>query len=1090
MAKKTKQMGLLVVLVPMLILLGASIYFSRAEWQKYSTNLAFTKQLAEIETIEKLNKNIINEIVCVAKLSRGDENIRDACREARAKTDAIFLSLDTKTYNETLFEKLTRYLITEDTDKPEVRYSPFEDLAKEIKNIRYDVDSSRVITIDTLITGDYFTKLLDPIVAQIKEHIKRYENSNRKSEISLLKKLTDISYYTGKEKILIIYYLATQKSVPSYIMKRLDQSISNSSMPTLPVIQNVLGDSIKNIPNFKAANYTKLIDTIEEARIGFISSYRSGEYGLNIDEWIVIIDKKESTIELIKNQISKELSASMANLIKKQKYTIYISLVIVFISLSFMVYLIIYHLKIKDEDDVLEKVVSSMEKLTLNRAIDEESIPKMPKDLGDKKEIYKYLESILILLHKKEAEAESANKAKSLFLANMSHEIRTPLNGIIGFMQLLKSTALNEEQNEYTSIIESSSNNLLSIINDILDISKINADKMELDTVSFSIQSSTISVIDILSAKAEASNIMLNIYIDPTLEEYRVGDPTKITQVLTNLIGNALKFTPTDGSVSLLVEASKDRLTSPNKIKFSVRDTGIGISKSEQLKIFEVFSQADTSTTREFGGTGLGLTISSKMVDLMGGKLKVDSQKDRGSNFYFTIDLPADENAKPKIYTEFSKSLQIGLAVPDKKSNNDADIFLEKYITALGVSCHRYSFEEIFNDSSRPLPDIMIFNHQSLLKDGDFERASKIKCTSTLITNSKGKKKLDLEVYPFSSVINTPITMEKVEKILNRTVEKSRQGNNCIEKKIDIRMDGLHILVAEDNHINQKLIKTTLEQHGAVVTLVSNGKEALNMRKQNEYDIIFMDIQMPIMNGTQATQKILKFEKLANLGHVPIIALTANALTGDKQKYINEGMDDYLSKPLKIDELLHLIKTYTIQPSSDNMQADTEYMLASTNSTISNKTATKKESSKLKSASSKSKESQVAVKSKPVTPHTTAKPIIKTARDNIHILLYMPLPLLVKVYATFLDNHGYSFESTIDRNEFDRLLESKEYTHVIYYGDESGQKRYDIADGIIATTNAKPIMIAAREIYHISPDITTLLFSNGVNELIAVLEDR
>jgi hypothetical protein len=167
MAKKTKQMSLLVVLAPMLILLGASIYFSRAEWQKYSTNLAFTKQLTEIETIEKLNKNIINEIVCVAKLSRGDENIRDACREARAKTDAIFLSLDTKTYNETLFEKLTRYLITEDTDKPEVRYSPFEDLAKEIKNIRYDVDSSRVITIDTLITGDYFTKLLDPIVAQI-----------------------------------------------------------------------------------------------------------------------------------------------------------------------------------------------------------------------------------------------------------------------------------------------------------------------------------------------------------------------------------------------------------------------------------------------------------------------------------------------------------------------------------------------------------------------------------------------------------------------------------------------------------------------------------------------------------------------------------------------------------------------------------------------------------------------------------------------------------------------------------------------------------------------------------------------------------
>ena len=1077
MAKKSKRISLLIVLIPMLTLLFGSGYLVFSKWQNYSKDKQLSKQVNTIEYLVKLKQSIVDEVTCTAEVSNVVDDVRVVCAEQRNMTDSIVSA----------------------SNKYESIDLPFmKDLVDSIKNTRYDIDSSRMIDLKMLLNGDYYKKIINPIYKYMQVAYKNSIIADKVEFTRLLRSSSKSLYYGELERVLVSYYLSTSQSIPLNILKDLDNYITSSSVPFADIM------ALGNKPKIKILRSTE--DKLSDARIDFLSSYMTGDYGLNPDAWSRVSAIKMDTLKNMQTSILKEIKVLLNDSIVKQERLIYAGVFLSILGLLFTVYIIIYYVRVREEDVALEKVVTNIEKLSLGKYTSDET-PPLPKNLGNKKEVYTYLESILYLLHNKEKEAEDANMAKSLFLANMSHEIRTPLNGIVGFTQLLKDTRLEDDQEEFLSIIENSSKVLLNIINDILDLSKMNADKMELEATSFNIFDIVGSTIEILMAKAEEKDITLGLFIDPNIGYHHMGDPTKIAQVLTNLVGNALKFTPAKGTISISIE-SPEELSDNDIIRFSVKDTGIGISKEEQSKIFDAFSQADASTSRRFGGTGLGLAISKKMVKLMGGELNVVSKKGEGSTFYFDINLPNDDTASVKKIPSFPL-LRVGLTLPMDGVKRDIDYFIERYILSLGVGFRYYEYDELLDVSNLELPDIMIFDHKHYKTDIMMRQILSIDCAHVLITTGALKDSIDLDNMPFETIAYTPITLDKIIRVLDTIVHKTVVAS--VEDNIEhaISFNNLKILVAEDNLVNQKLIIAVLEKYGIDVTMTTNGEEALKMRQTNDYDAIFMDIQMPIMNGVEATQEILSYEKSTRSRHVPIIALTANALAGDAKKYINQGMDNYLSKPIDIKSLVDLLYHYfprhaivddkyivndtQILEEHLDTQKDQPVDEIQSDSTLDIKPDTNSDTEVVQ-AEEDSKLEKSCVDRLDDELKDIDKFIEKTEKqkhnhielDNT-VLLYMPMPLLLKVFRQQLSSLGYTIEETLDRGIFLDKVKNLTHKYVIYNGDDFYENKYQIAKDIFKG-NSRPIMVVSHRAVAVPEYLGVLNFDSSLDEIAQQLE--
>ena len=850
-------------------------------------------------------------------------------------------------------------------------------------------------------------------------HIKKLiSKANIEDNLKILSfsNLLELEENLNREKNFISTILTSSKKMTDEDLLHWEAFVKNDVLPDFSNIKDIL---LRNkLDNMLEKKYFVTLCKVERGRVfvGLIN----GNYSISNEEWLDSFAKKIDRLIALEELILSDMNAIFTENKEVAKSDFYKSLVIFMILFTLLLVAIYVYYIIDKNSRLLSDTLKDIE-----ADLDEKQKKEIKEVLkkSDTREIYKFLANAI----------KEPSRAKDYFLANMSHEIRTPLNGIIGFTNILKDTELNEEQSEFINIIEDSSNNLLTIVNDILDFSKVSAGKVELENISFNVMEKFEASIDSYAAKADEKDIDLSLYIDPNLPIELVGDSNKISQIMINLLSNAVKFTKSGGAINVTIK-KKSETSKEVSVRFAVKDTGIGISKEQQSKIFDAFSQADASTSRKFGGTGLGLTISSKFVELMGGELTIDSKEGIGTTFSFIVTFKKSDKSTRRVIPKLN-SLRVAYI---GENRNSIDNNLEQYIGYTGATLKKYDYEDVFIKKEPLSEDIIFVEHRAIKNSTEMRSLLEFNAKVILLTDTKIKTFKSNIKDKIAKTIYKPINFTKTIKALEINHSSYDTFNKEIAKLKTINSNkvfkGLNVLVAEDNIINQKLIKSILIGFDIDVTVVNNGEEAVEYYKKAKYDIIFMDIEMPIMTGVEATKKILQYEKDRGIKHTPIVALTANVIESDKRKYLTSGMDRYLKKPIDVKELIVIIEEYfPIQKLRDSLSLE-----------------------------HKEKSNNDFKKS--------------------NIILYKELDLTGKIYSAVLSNLGYSVDTYSNTNEFLEQLDKKKYSFALF--DDAPFRKInsdELVVEIIRDSGAIPITFVEKD--NSNNCCATLHLLDGVKEI-------
>ncbi len=887
---KIKRNLRLITVVPIILLALISGYFLLNSYTKYKKVEDLENQINSVKALKTLSINLSNERgLSTLYLIDKNSKIKEMLSEQRIKSNTAInnvLNFNSPNINDTHGHKI------------------FESI-KKIQKHRDEIDSTK-LSFSAIYA--YYDDINTNILAKVQNFLARSVNykvdnlsDNFLKSISLMKSISN-------ERDIVTNILNKKEDINRQVLlDTFKNNVINSTFQTL--IPEANSDIANVLSNTNFINAVKKSDKIKHI---LLQSPKEVEQ-IKANDWYTYETNKLVYI----NKISNSIYNKMIEELKSQKQSYLYEIIALGLLLLFSLYLLYIYKRLYSflyDTSGLERLLNKI----LKYGLIEDTI-----DLGSTSGItktYAIVESSVDKIAVEKKKAEHANAAKSIFLANMSHEIRTPINGIIGFTDLLKNSKLGSEEKEYVDIIQKSTDNLLEIINNILDLSKIESQKIEIDEILFSPLEEFENSVNTYMAKAASKNINLSLFIDPDFDHYLLGDSNKIKEVLLNLISNAVKFTSEDGHIYVVVKKQATSNQNIEKIYFEVSDNGIGIDTNDLEDIFDAFSQADSTITRKFGGTGLGLTISSNYISIMGGKLEVNSKTDVGSSFYFTLELKKEKPLKTIYRNRFKHFNPLIIT----KNANRLTASLSDMMKYLSSKSKTATIDKL--QDADTLKDInLIIIQKELLSNEDYEllKGLNLPILDILKTQNRLLAKNLVREGLFSTF--EPLSINKLAKSLNIIEQKTdfiaKDLVNDYESK---REEKYNILVAEDNEINQKLIRKILENLNFNVTTVANGQEAVDARKDGEFDLIFMDIAMPVMDGVSATKEILEYEKNEKITHIPIIALTANALKGDREKFLNDGLDDYLPKPTKEELIKEIAIKYNVyNPKAKQNKDDT-----------------------------------------------------------------------------------------------------------------------------------------------------------------------
>ncbi|MCZ6150193.1 response regulator [Campylobacter ureolyticus] len=1135
--------------IPLLIIMLIGSFYLYSSYNNYKEADTLNKSVANLNSISELIEQLGNErgLSVIYTSSGGRLNVSDLLQNQRVQTDAEIKKFNNLIAN---YESIVGGNFLNKNSGVPNELLKMSSLLKNINEARSKVDNLDA-DFNTIFTN--FFSIVDEEYLNYARFVQQYATSQDIASLgSNLVSTYEIMNASSYQRDYVISLLGTREAIDYSTLSKWSEIsnksafISYTSLPESQAKTEIL--KLLSSPDSQA-----IISSANTLNTQLQQEALSGEYSVGLMEWFSAASSKISLAKEITQKLSKELMIQTDEYKQELQKVLFIAIGLFAIAILFLFITLRFISRFQKNISELDDVLNSISHIS-----DQDIKIDLRTSEGMSRAYTIIQDAIDVIADQKEI-AEEANKAKSIFLANMSHEIRTPLNGVIGFTELLKNTGLDDEQQDYVDTIEKSSENLLTIINNILDVSKIESNKVELEDILFDPINDFEGAIEVYAAKASEKNINLLSYIDPSLVNLLYGDITKIKEVLINLMSNAVKFTPVNGSIIIDIRRLPSVSENETNIKFSVKDSGVGIAKDKLEKIFSAFSQADSTVTRQYGGTGLGLTISSKYVAMMGGMLQVASEVGEGSEFFFTLSFKETKKSDSDTMYNGIKGKRFALLTDEPKDIHNT--IIKDYLTYMGANIKilesdreinrnyfdiliirledypmisreldipivicgnlrelqnaRFDKESIFTLSepvnitkilkttqrvleagpvvatSKPIQDAVynetitpvttepIVEEQPVITEPIKEEAvveEQIKEDKTELSlrdklrarinqgttpsepkvvikpdeprvektisqpivqkepeikpeqevkiaiQPEIKKEPEIKISIEEPIIKEEVIKEKVEpkistsedikinidepkiaidepviekvsieptltkepeikisdditdaikepevvskpeqhaqikieeatkttevkpqvKIVEETimvdewidqevteyVEVEEEVTEYVDKEVEEEVEvevpapsaapsaggmdkyNAKVLVAEDNEINQKLMRHTLGLFGLDITIVGNGKLALEERKEKIYDMIFMDIAMPVMDGVEATKQIKAYESENSLPHIPIVAVTANALKGDRERFMSQGLDEYCTKPIKKEALSAMLNMF------------------------------------------------------------------------------------------------------------------------------------------------------------------------------------